>query len=674
MHEVRTGAESGLREGVGAVLQEMPSEDHGAPDPASAGSSAARPPSRPTDGADAAPGRPEVRISPTTIPRGESWRIEDPRYAHRRMQYRRAMADGTPLPVAAVPDEPLESVAGFVAAAPASTKRIRARDPRTRESLPSRLPEGWEMSEAAQAIWDAGAAEGPVLAARNRALAVLWQPEDDADSDGDCHALVAAQALRVPLRRAQYMIRDAHHAVTTFSACHELLEQGAFPASWFTRMLRDTRDLSTVSREGIDALVSSWDLRIGAERFEIRLREIIRWAEDLEAKQAQQDQDAPSEVERSVGVMDLGRGMSCLQVTGPTPEIASLARRLDVSARAVQAAQRAALKNGDGIPWDVDGLVEQSGHSLRVGVLRYLLLTKASLQTDGIDVPQDRFRLNVTVPVMTLLGRSEAPGTLEGTSPLPADLARALAGGEGTWYRVLTDPCTGAFLPLAATTYRPTAAMLEHLRHLNPTCAVPGCRRAISMGAQADHIEEFLAGGPTSIENLHWLCEHHHQEKTAGLLDPTRLHPARRAADGTWEAGRTRWLIGSGDGHHVITEERDDVDLLGAMSVRRLAEHYRDHPDGPCRRDCLDGARHRPDGPPDPPPEGDDDGGSLPGTSPPEDAPRVIELPSWSEQWPRLWAWMRSEDRRGTAVDQPLPPPPEPPGGGDWGPAGPPPF
>src|SRR5699024_12565767 len=66
--------------------------------------------------------------------------------------------------------------------------------------------------------------------------------------------------------------------------------------------------------------------------------------------------------------------------------------------------------------------------------------------------------------MLTLLGGSEEPGMLEGTIPIPAAMARELAGESEAWYRVLTDPCSGAFLPLPAQRYTPTRAMLEHLR------------------------------------------------------------------------------------------------------------------------------------------------------------------------------------------------------------------
>src|SRR5699024_7972222 len=156
-------------------------------------------------------------------------------------------------------------------------------------------------------------------------------------------------------------------------------------------------------------------------------------------------------------------------------------------------------------------------------------------------------------------------------------MARSLAGNEETWYRVLTDGATGAFLPLPAQRYQPTAAMLEHLRLRHSMCAVPGCTRPTSWASECDHIEECLRGtegegGLTEIENLHLLCWQHHLDKTNGLLDPTRLPTTPT------EPGRTRWSIGtSGDTVTVI----DDLDTASLQIAQDLAQAWPRHLRGP---------------------------------------------------------------------------------------------
>jgi len=507
------------------------------------------------------------------------------------------------------------SVGDFVARVPAGIVRGPVRRVVSRDALPGRAGVSQEpvLSAVAVAVWDIAAEEGPWLARKYAALSMLWEdPGEGPESGGDCHALIAAEALRVKAPRAAREIDDGHRAVVNFPGCLTRLEEAGFPASWFQDMLRWTRTLRAVFQRGIDEVVALWDLRITAESFARNLRALVAWAESL-----QEATETPAPVERSVRVQEVGGGMSCMALTGPTPELYSAARRLDVAARAVQSQQRAALTTGGDIPWDPDGTVRENQRPMSLATLRFLLATRAPLDTDGVDVPADRFRITVTVPVLSLLGASEAPGMLDGMVPVPADLARTLAAGEDDWYRVLTDPVTGAFVKLPAATYRPTVAMKEHLRLRGPLCAVPGCGRPVSLGSECDHIEEFLAGGATDLENLHWLCRFHHQEKTDGVLDPVRIEPARVGPDGVMRPGRTRWLIGSREGHHVIRDVIDDVDLIGTMTVKHLMDHYQGHQGVLCGEDCRHFGRPIPpddDDPEDPPYSGGrDPGGGDPG-------------------------------------------------------------
>jgi len=63
----------------------------------------------------------------------------------------------------------------------------------------------------------------------------------------------------------------------------------------------------------------------------------------------------------------------------------------------------------------------------------YDVLQGTEFGAEGVEAPGPRIRLNVTVPVMTRMGQSDAPGMLDGTIPVPAEMARELAAGEETW-------------------------------------------------------------------------------------------------------------------------------------------------------------------------------------------------------------------------------------------------
>nr|WP_276545816.1 HNH endonuclease signature motif containing protein [Brachybacterium muris] len=372
-----------------------------------------------------------------------------------------------------------------------------------------------------------------------RELAPLWVASEEGESAPDDREeadLVVAVALRTTTGRAGTLLRDAHLAIDELPRLFARLEAGDLPVEWHQRILRSVRELTPAQRSELDTRVAAWDLAsIPVQRFRRELRLLIAWLH-----QAGQNAPRPEDL-RDVALegSPVDDGTATLRITGPVPEILSLARRLDASARAVQDQQRRALADGAPIPFDPDGAATLNGSPLTLAALRYAILTGSVLETGGIEVPTDRFRLNVTVPVMTLMGFSDAPGVVDGTVPVPASMARMIAAREPFWYRVLTDPVTGTFIPAAASSYRPPTAMLEHLRMENPVCAVPGCTRPSTSRAEADHIQEYdhtdpASGGPTCVSNLHLLCFTHHRLKTRGMIDPVR------GPDGT-----TRWNIGT---------------------------------------------------------------------------------------------------------------------------------
>lgn len=126
-------------------------------------------------------------------------------------------------------------------------------------------------------------------------------------------------------------------------------------------------------------------------------------------------------------------------------------------------------------------------------------------------------QVHVTVPWTVLAGLSDDVGEVTGYGPVDADTACRLAV-DATWRRILTDPASGAVLDVGTTSYRPPAALAEHVRTRDGTCRFPGCRRtarrsALRRGADLDHTVPY-PHGPTSTANLAALCRLHHRLKT----------------------------------------------------------------------------------------------------------------------------------------------------------------
>lgn len=414
---------------------------------------------------------------------------------------------------------------------------MRGRTPLTRDKAPvaAGVENDATASARVRALWDLRREESALFAARLRAAAPFWADRDastlseGALDDVDEADLAVATALRVTTTQAAALIRDGHVATAHLPRTLERLAHGDMPPSWFTTLLRSVRDLPGETLSLIDERVAEWDLHsIAVSRFRRELRLLITWLTTVDEAAA----PPPPESFRDVALVDTDSiaGTATMHIVGPIPEILSLSHRLDAAARSLQRAQRDALEHGTEIPFDLDGAASTTGMPLRRAALRYAALTRTVLDTGGVEVPPDRFRMNVVVPALTLLGVSDAPGMVEGAHPIPAPMARALAAQERTWYRILTDPATGIYLPAAADAYRPTAQMLEHLRLRNPVCAVPGCTRSTRRESEADHIEEFnhadpLRGGPTALSNLHLLCQRHHRLKTHRRIDPERVDP-----------------------------------------------------------------------------------------------------------------------------------------------------
>lgn len=124
-----------------------------------------------------------------------------------------------------------------------------------------------------------------------------------------------------------------------------------------------------------------------------------------------------------------------------------------------------------------------------------------------------RPRVLVTVPVMTLLGRSDEPANLEGYGPIDPDTARDLAAHAPSFSRILVHPVTSAVLDYDRTTYAVPSDLRTVLRVRDETCRAVGCNRSVE-NCDADHTDDWALGGATALTNLAMLCQTHHRVKT----------------------------------------------------------------------------------------------------------------------------------------------------------------
>lgn len=147
---------------------------------------------------------------------------------------------------------------------------------------------------------------------------------------------------------------------------------------------------------------------------------------------------------------------------------------------------------------------------LRADVLRDLLIdgvTPAGI-AKGI-----RATVNVTVPVMTLMGLSDEPAHLAGYGPIDPETARRLAAGAPSFTRLLTHPETGVVLSVGRDQYKVPKDLKRYVQLRDETCRFPGCNRP-AHECDLDHTLDWQFQGFTEHENLASVCAGDHGLKS----------------------------------------------------------------------------------------------------------------------------------------------------------------
>ncbi|KAB3523354.1 HNH endonuclease [Corynebacterium sp. zg254] len=179
-----------------------------------------------------------------------------------------------------------------------------------------------------------------------------------------------------------------------------------------------------------------------------------------------------------------------------------------------------------------------------------ITLTTDSMTADAIDelIQATAHKYDVDPHIaleMLILGQADVRVTLNLYKNI-STTARELfsAGGwlqgmvSEKWLERVTSVRTLG--PSATEGYSPTDAQRAFVQARDGHCRFPGCEISAHM-CEMDHIQRYAGGGPTHTDNLHLLCKHHHQLKTAGIWDVTRYADSGE----TWTS--------HGDGHTVST-------------------------------------------------------------------------------------------------------------------------
>ncbi|MFD2082672.1 HNH endonuclease signature motif containing protein [Actinopolymorpha cephalotaxi] len=130
-----------------------------------------------------------------------------------------------------------------------------------------------------------------------------------------------------------------------------------------------------------------------------------------------------------------------------------------------------------------------------------------------------RAKIQLNIPLTTLMGLSTRPGELGGFGPVITEVAERvvannLTNPEARFSVGVTHPVTGRLLhlhPIPARFLRGLQAELVHAR--DQRCVWTTCRRPAAT-CHLDHNTEHQDGGETSVDNIAPLCPRHHKAKT----------------------------------------------------------------------------------------------------------------------------------------------------------------
>lgn len=397
-------------------------------------------------------------------------------------------------------------------------------------------------------------------------------------------ALHGADAPDAPAKRVEYAMRSAGAEVAAAtrtsarSAPGRLVEARALVESFpeVLEALADgrltPRQASVIREQGmrLETEVQRADfvnamVRAARTQAHTRLETIAKKYVASLLHEKYEDRCRLAREERRVVVVEGDDGMSELIVVLPTFQAMAIFDRLTQQAKAIRTAAQA-----DDVP--VGEVDARTFDQLRTDVFADLLLTSEPGAAPHADASGISATVIVTVPALSVLGRSGEAATLNG-APIPLDDARALAASAPSWVRVLTHPANGA--PLAVDTYSPSAEQRRLVWAGDERCRIPGCRRA-ARRCDLDHLHPWSQGGATDVTNLAAVCRGHHTMRhhtgwRAEMFDGRRLK---------WIAPRGREYLDEPDDVHPVFRAGDEQQRYGPPPIQPIPRTAV-HPDAP---------------------------------------------------------------------------------------------
>lgn len=325
-----------------------------------------------------------------------------------------------------------------------------------------------------------------------------------------------ATALQVPERTMQRQLDEAAALSTRLPATLSALRGGTITMQHARVIVEQTSDLGGDDDRDACAKLDALLAELSASNTAATVRRRARHLREEVMTETLAERQRTARAKRRVEFEAAADGMAWLHAFLPAADAALIFDRLDRVARASGEAGASVSRAADAERTDTDRFLDEqrTADQVRADAARDLLLY-GSLDSDSVladAVARVSPSVHVTVPVLTLMGESEAPGLLDGYGPIDADAARRLAARAPSFTRILTHPVSGTVLDVDRRSYRPPADLERWLQVRDGTCRFPGCNRS-ARRSDIDHTLDWNDGESTAFDNLAHLCAPHHHLK-----------------------------------------------------------------------------------------------------------------------------------------------------------------
>jgi len=360
--------------------------------------------------------------------------------------------------------------------------------------------------------------------------------------------LEVACALRIPQATAQAVIRDSQCLVQALPLTRTALLNGEVSERHVRKMIDHVASIPQLAQRDFEEALLPFAKTLTVAQFDVKARKVRErlHPDSIAARRTKCLAD------RRVQLFPGVDGMSTLWISASSDDMQAAFNRVTDGATGLQ-----------------DKDETRTLAQLKADVATDLLISGVTETGLGAGL---RATVNVTVPVLTLMGKSEEPGELEGYGPIDPETARRLAGTATSFTRILVHPETGVTLSVSEEQFKVPRALKKYLQIRDQTCRVPGCNKAARF-CDVDHTIDRQFGGPTASWNLAHLCAADH------ALKHNTAWTVKLAPDGVM-----RWT--SPAGKHYATDPATRITPLKPPSTsapnppdRRVPPNWFDIPD-----------------------------------------------------------------------------------------------